>query len=566
MPGSVLRSPLKIVSLPGVSYLCLMKNLQRTLRTVFLTGLAEMMILGGSSCGVLGVTVLAAEAPYTLSVDPDPVVPKGTVQVSWTAPEGHSSFDWIGLYRRKAKSGFFHPSIEWHKITSATSGTVTFTAPARPGVYEFRFSHWNSYQLLASDRLEVSRPNLTACLGAPGARETRSKIKHLVVIVQENHSFDNYFGQYCRAPVGSDPSCNDGPDCCEAGPKVDPGSGLPPVVLNDQSNIAFDPDHTQACELQEMNGGLMNRYVEGAIGCSNPGNFAYADPALVKTYRDYAASYALADRFFHPVVGSSSSNDMYLARASFVFLDNTVIPDATTVCVTAKGEKKTYTDTTIGDLLSSCRVPWSFFSEGYRAATGHVGGPGGPTLPGVPQCLGFTYDPSDNPFEYFDSTQDNGKYLRDLEDFFNALNQKRLPAVSFIKPVEARSEHPLFPISAGVGFVKNIVDQVLESPYKDDTLILLTADESGGYFDHIAPPGVSPVDHQPYGPRTYLIAIGPFAKTNYVSHVMMEHSSIVKFIEWNFLGGEPGQLGTRDAVVNGLGSLLDPAKTGVEVP
>jgi phospholipase C len=63
-----------------------------------------------------------------------------------------------------------------------------------------------------------------------------------------------------------------------------------------------------------------------------------------------------------------------------------------------------------------------------------------------------------------------------------------------------------------------------------------------------------------------LIAVGPFVRKNYVSHVTMEHSSIVKFIEWNWLGQKTGQLGTRDTVVNNLGSMLDPAKTGVAVP
>ena len=67
--------------------------------------------------------------------------------------------------------------------------------------------------------------------------------------------------------------------------------------------------------------------------------------------------------------------------------------------------------------------------------------------------------------------------------------------------------------------------------------MLVTYDEGGGFFDHVAPPADAAVDHQPYGTRVPLLAIGPFAKKNYVSHVTMEHSSIVKFIEWNWLGG-----------------------------
>jgi phospholipase C len=98
------------------------------------------------------------------------------------------------------------------------------------------------------------------------------------------------------------------------------------------------------------------------------------------------------------------------------------------------------------------------------------------------------------------------------------------------------------------------------------TLVLFTYDEGGGFFDHISPPATSTVDNQPYGTRVPMVAIGPFAKKNYVSHVTMEHSSVVKFIEWNWLGGTTGQLMGRDATVNNLGDLLDPAKTGTAVP
>jgi phospholipase C len=98
-------------------------------------------------------------------------------------------------------------------------------------------------------------------------------------------------------------------------------------------------------------------------------------------------------------------------------------------------------------------------------------------------------------------------------------------------------------------------------------LFLVTPDESGGYYDHVAPPaGKSKADGQPLGPRIYLIAVGPFAKKAYVSHARMEHSSILRFIEWNWLEGDTGQLGARDGLVEGIGSLLEPTKTGVPVP
>src|SRR5450432_1619958 len=80
-----------------------------------------------------------------------------------------------------------------------------------------------------------------------------SKIDHLVVVVQENHTFDAYFARYCTAAAGSAPTCTDGPGCCEAGPDHDP-SGATPTVLDDNVNGARDPNHTQACELEETDG------------------------------------------------------------------------------------------------------------------------------------------------------------------------------------------------------------------------------------------------------------------------------------------------------------------------
>ena len=96
--------------------------------------------------------------------------------------------------------------------------------------------------------------------------------------------------------------------------------------------------------------------------------------------------------------------------------------------------------------------------------------------------------------------------------------------------------------------------------------MILTYDESGGYFDHIAPPAKSTVDMAPYGPRIPMMAMGPFVKKNFVSHVQMEHSSLVKFIEWNWLDQQTGQLSTRDKSVANIGSMLDTTATGTAVP
>ena len=94
----------------------------------------------------------------------------------------------------------------------------------------------------------------------------------------------------------------------------------------------------------------------------------------------------------------------------------------------------------------------------------------------------------------------------------------------------------------------------------------MVPDESGGYYDHVSILMKSPIDGILYGPRIPFIAVGEQVKRNYISHVEMEFSSIIKFIEWNWLQGEPGQLGTRDTIVNNIGDLFDQQKTGVTIP
>jgi phospholipase C len=315
----------------------------------------------------------------------------------------------------------------------------------------------------------------------------------------------------------------------------------------------------------------MDRFATAS--CGGPRNVALSDPAIVKPYWDLAAGGAIADRYFQPVVGQSSANDMYFARAGFVFNDNDVGPkDALGLTCGLAAPPMEFTEPTIGDLLTAKGVPWTFFAEGYGAMAEAVSAKRCPDAPeDCPAQLRFypcVFDPSDVPFQYYPSTRDNGATMKDLSAFEAALNAETLPAVSFVKPIGYKTEHPGLrnKLSAGVEIVTTLIDEVLRSPYRNNTLVLVAYDEGGGYFDHVAPPPPSTVDGKPYGTRVPLIAVGKLVRKNFVSHVVLEHSSIVKLIEWNWLDQTTGQLKTRDAVVNNLGSLLDPAATGVAVP
>ncbi len=293
------------------------------------------------------------------------------------------------------------------------------------------------------DATDVDAPAHDAATDAPIDAAPTRQIKHVVVIVQENHTFDTYFGRWCTAPAGSAPTC------------------------------------------------------------------APTTP------------------------------------------------------------RKIYTGvTTIADLLLAHGNSFADYAQGYAAMKAAFLCPAAPAdcplhLPTTP-C---DYDPSDVPFEYYAQFRDDEATMKDYDDFAADVTAHRLPDVAFIKHLGYRNEHPGYGtiISQGVDQVAQTVATITASPYAADTLILLTWDEGGGFFDHITPPPANPVDDQPYGTRVPLLALGRFARHGAVSHVVLEHSSVVKFLEWNFLGAT-GQLGARDTNVNNLGSLLDPATTGVPVP
>ena len=410
--------------------------------------------------------------------------------------------------------------------------------------------------------------------GAAGAAGTGGSggaavaaIKHVILIVQENHTFDAYFGRYCTAKSGSNPSCTTGPACCEAAPDTDP-SGAMPQTLDDANNGGYDRKHDHTCEGSEMNGGKMDRYVAGAPGCSDARNFAIAPDGLMFAYHTFASQGALADRYFQPIVGASASNDMYFAMAQYQFTDNDFNPDANGKGCGVPAQTVKYAGrTTIADVLLGAGKTFAVYAEGYDAMIAATFCPAAPKdcpfgLP-VPPCV---YQPDDIPFQYYGQFTDNPKYIKDYTQLAKDLSGGTLPTFSFIKALQYKNEHPGYSttISQGVSFVAEVVTAVQKSKVANDTLVLLTWDEGGGFYDHVTPPPDGS-DGKSYGTRIPLLAIGPFARQNTVSHVTLEHSSVVKFLELNFTG-KTGQLNGRDAVVNNLGSLLDPTKTGIVIP
>ena len=241
---------------------------------------------------------------------------------------------------------------------------------------------------------------------------------------------------------------------------------------------------------------------------------------------------------------------MFFARAGFVFADNGATPSSVGAICAIPGSSAEYTDKNLGDLLEGAGATWAFYAQGYGemldATKRNMCPNPDPACPSQLPIYPCVFDPSDNPFAYYPSTRDRSATMRDFARFSTDLDEGHLPQVSFVKAIGFRTEHPGYQnrLSDGLAFVSSVVDRVQGSAYGNRTLVLVTYDEGGGYFDHVAPPA-SPDEH-PYGTRVPTLALGPFASPNTVSHVPLEHSSIARFVEWNWLGGE-GLLGTRDA-------------------
>ena len=419
-----------------------------------------------------------------------------------------------------------------------------------------------------------------------------SNIQHVVLIVQENKTFDSYFGRYCQAAAGSNPKCTAGPSCCERAPDFEP-RGAPPVVLDDASNFAGDRDHRQACEVQQIDNGKMDGYVTGSTGsdtclgsgpdCANTANWALADATTVGPYWMLADKNALADRYFQPIAGGSSSNDMYFATAHFQFLDNSMLPNSIGTpkgCLQgacADGALVTFqARNTIADLLLDAGKTFFVYAEGYAHAK--AAAPSCESVPGDCPYSSIThpiaaeackFDASDIPFVYYERFA-GGANIKDFEVLADDIKARTLPNFAYVKAREFHNEHPnVSTITDGVKFVTDTVQLIADSTYANDTLVLVTWDEGGGFFDHVPPPPSIDTDDQgkpvPYGTRVPLLVLGNFARKGTVSHVRMEHSSVVRFLEWNFLG-PVGQLGQNDGKVNNLGSLLDQTRTGIPIP
>lgn len=394
-----------------------------------------------------------------------------------------------------------------------------------------------------------------------------NKIKHVVVIYLENHSFDNLYGQFNGARGLSDAPTDRITQVDATGTPyafLPPISGtsafptnLPNTFFNIDQYIPNDqetPDvlHRYYQEQLQIDGGKMDKYAlyNTSAGLSQ----GYYKTSLLPLL-SMAQKYTLCDNLYHSAFGGSFLNHMWLiasaspvwknAPASLVakldasgnlIADGAVTPDGFVVNTSftvnnphpAGSDPSTLvpnqTIPTIGDRLSDKNISWAWYSGGWDNA-----------LAGNPDP---TFQFHHQPFAFFANYADGKKakkdHLKDETDFISAAKNGTLPSVSFVKPLGINNEHPGYSdVQNGESHTVELINDVLNGPNGGDVVIIVTYDENGGFWDHVSPPVID----KKWGPGTRVpaIIVSPFAKHGFVDHSQYETVSILSFIEqrWN---------------------------------
>jgi phospholipase C len=437
-----------------------------------------------------------------------------------------------------------------------------------------------------SDRVARPDPLSAARVADPGrdGDPALRALDHIIVIYLENRSFDNVYGEFAGAnglssATGAPLQVDGSGNAFAMLPAVPGMASIPTSLPNAPFNIEqFVPANVPTRDLvhrfyqeqAQIDGGRMDKFalVSDAKGLVM-GFYHTAGLPLAAE----AARYTLCDNFFHGAFGGSFLNHFWLisaqtpvfpnapasavaqldasgnlVRDGFVTPDGYAINTAFSVnsphptVVPQANLVPNQTFATIGDRLSEKGISWAWYAGGWNDA-----------LAGNPDPL-FQFH--HQPFVYFanfaDRTAAKATHLKDEQDFVAALANGRLPAVSFVKPVGIDNEHPGYTdIITGENHVKQLIDAVRSSPHWNHTAIIITYDENGGFWDHVAPPVI---DRWGPGSRVPAIVISPLAREGAVDHHRYDTTSILALIEHRW-GLAP--LSSRDAAADPLSGAFD---------
>jgi phospholipase C len=382
------------------------------------------------------------------------------------------------------------------------------------------------------------------------------KIKHVIIVMQENRSFDNYFGTYPGAT--GIPVKNGAPTVCL--PKPGGGCGRP-YHLHADSNTGGPHGVSDARADEDggkMDGFIRQRFV-GRPGCSPPTRsscqipwtpdvMGYHTAAEIPNYWTYARDFALDDHMFEPVRSWSLAAHLYLVSAwsarcrtrSPMSCHNNIWPYKLPQFDNAVDQELT-TGTTSIDLawtditwlLHAHNVSWAYYVQ--QGEQPDCENDSAITCPPVRQSAATPG--MWNPLPLFGDVQQDHqeRNIKNLSGYFDAARAGRLPAVSWITPSGPDSEHPPNSVHQGQAYVTSVINAAMKSRNWDSTAIFLAWDDWGGFYDNVMPPRV---DHNGYGLRVPAITISPYARTGYIDHQTLSSDAYLKFIEDDFLDGD----------------------------
>ncbi len=349
-------------------------------------------------------------------------------------------------------------------------------------------------------------------LGIASKERKAIPIKHVIVVMQENRSFDHYFGKLSSSG------------------QINAQGWLDTFANTDKSGVRVTPHHLTSTCLEKSpshqwdgmragwNNGRMDGFITNAATGTSDGHYAlgYYDATNIPFYYWLANTYALGDHYFSSIMSGTWSNRNFLYTG------------------TSGGVKKTGERTLKGVPTIFEKLFWKFVSwQVYTDGT-----PRQDSLGWKKAHLGVSK----------------------TDKFFDQLKSGKLPRVSFVDPAGSQDEHPPHDIQGGEAFMRKIYQAVVASPLWPSTALIFTYDEGGGLFDHVAPPkGCAATaeetgDWQQLGVRVPFIVVSPYAKRHFVSHTNREHTSILRFIE--LLHNVPA-LSARDANADALLEFFD---------
>lgn len=378
------------------------------------------------------------------------------------------------------------------------------------------------------------------------------KIEHLIFVVQENRSFDHYFGTY---PGADGLTFVDGrsADCVP-----DPVLGGESCMYHSDADLFKGGPHNRRAAVASIRAGTMDGHVvslpfaqkwcadRDSPECApfvgpelQPDVMSYMDRTNIPNYWEYADRFVLHDRMFGPTDGWTLPAHLFLVSGWSAYCPDPTDPMSCFSNVDLKGpeqrweygEEPIYAWTDITWLLDQQGVSW-----GYYVAPGTCAFPPCAALDGED---GQKNTPSNrNPLPGFTTVHETGQLdrIQTHDDFDEQLRTGTLPAVSWVIP-GASSDHPNsgLGVAAGQEYVTELINRIGQSSAWSSSAIFLTWDDWGGFYDHVLPPVV---DENGYGLRVPSLLISPYAREGYIDHQTLSFDAYLKLIEDRFLGGQ----------------------------